>query len=194
MISFLKRKLLRNKEAKWNYEFAKGNWDGLGDLKELGRFSTVIGYLSFFKPQSHSILEFGCADGLLYQRMHKELVTYYEGIDASSDIIKVANQKYGSEKVKFVAHDMDEYKFSQKYDFIVFNEVLYYSRDYKKLLARCFDFLNPNGFIILSINGGYKNLLEYNSYLTETFEIVDKTIISNIHSYEITIMKQKSVS
>lgn len=190
--SWFNRKILRNKEAKWNYKFSTGRWDGLKELEEVPRFSVIAGFLPFFKPGGHNVLEFGCADGVLYSRLHRELVNYYEGIDISSYVIQSAQEMYGSGSVKFVSADMDTYKPSQLFDFIIFNEVLCYSKDYKALLQRTANFLNNDGLIICSLNGLIKDRDEYNFYIASAFTVVEKTtVLTSRTSFEITVFKKK---
>lgn len=191
-ISWYSRKILRNNEARWNYKFSTGVWDGLKEADELPRFSVIAGLLPFLKPEGHDVLEFGCGDGLLYSRLHRQQVNYFEGVDVSSYIIQLAQEKYGSASVKFISADMDTCQPSQLFDFIIFNEVLCYSKDYKALLHRIVNFLNNDGFIITSLNGGFKHREEYHLYIAEAFTVVDKTIVTTTKTFfEITVFKGK---
>src|SRR5688572_28833364 len=108
--SWFTRKILRNKEDRWNYQFSTRRWDGLKGIDEVPRFSVIAGFLPFFKQDGHNILEFGCADGLLYSRLYRKPVNFYEGVDISSYAIELAQKAYGSASVKFVSADMDTYQ------------------------------------------------------------------------------------
>ncbi len=190
--SWFIRKIVRNKEAKWNHKFSTGRWEVLKDLAEVPRFSVIAGFLPFLKPGGHDVLEFGCADGLLFSRLHRQQVSYYEGVDVSSFIIQTAQETYGSGSVKFVSADMDTYQPSQLFDFIIFNEVLCYSKDYKALLQRTAKFLKDDGLIISSLNGIIKNREDYTVYIAAAFNVVEKTtVLTSRTSFEINVFERK---
>lgn len=66
--------------ATWNAEYEAGRWTYLGQLPELARFSVLIGY--HFKPGG-SILDIGCGEGVLYERMQAHGYSRYVGVDLS---------------------------------------------------------------------------------------------------------------
>jgi 2-polyprenyl-3-methyl-5-hydroxy-6-metoxy-1,4-benzoquinol methylase len=190
--SWFIRKILRNKEAKWNHKFSTGRWEGLKELAEVPRFSVIAGFLPFLKPGGHDVLEYGCADGLLFSRMHREQVNYYEGVDVSSYIIQSAQETYGSGSVKFVSADMDTYQPSQPFDFIIFNEVLCYSKDYKALLQHTANFLKDDGLIISSLNGLIKDREDYNVYIAAAFNVLEKTtVVTSRTSFDINVFERR---
>jgi trans-aconitate methyltransferase len=124
--------------------------------------------------------------------LHKQQVNYFEGVDISSYIIQLAQEKYGSASVKFVSADMDTYQPSQLFDYIIFNEVLCYSKDYKALLHRITNFLKKESFIITSLNGGFKQRNDYHNYIAESFKVVDKTVVTTSKTFfEITVFTGK---
>ena len=78
-----------NDAAQWNEEYVSGRWDFLGQLDELCRFSIVVGYCAFLKPDAY-ILEVGCGPGVLMRRLRMVGYSYYCGVDQSEKAIEVA--------------------------------------------------------------------------------------------------------
>ena len=51
IIDFFKRKVIRDQKARWNHQYAQGQWEGLKDAKELERQEIIKEYFL-----SHSII------------------------------------------------------------------------------------------------------------------------------------------
>jgi 2-polyprenyl-3-methyl-5-hydroxy-6-metoxy-1,4-benzoquinol methylase len=109
-----------------------------------------------FASHAKSVLDAGCAGASLSICLNEKFDQYL-GIDISQVAISEAkklteNRKKGPGKIDFVVSDLQAFETSEKFDVIVFNEVLYYLKiEYlEKILNHYLNFLLPGGLIIIS--------------------------------------------
>jgi len=155
LYSFFNRKILRTDHSRWNYQYDKGLWDGLENINELARFSVLAGYVQFLKPHQPAILEVGCGEGILAQRIGQQHYSLYLGTDVADAAIEQATQRFGDDKTHFEAIDMNDFRTDKQFDIIIFNEAIYYLKPMvEKLLIQYVPMLKPNGLLIISMNTG----------------------------------------
>jgi 2-polyprenyl-3-methyl-5-hydroxy-6-metoxy-1,4-benzoquinol methylase len=130
-------------------EYMAGRWDYLRSLNELARFSVVVGYCHYLK-EAGSILEIGCGEGILQERLHRAKYSHYVGLDVSAEAIHRATHKQ-DEKNCFVRADATTYEPDQRFDVIVFNECLEYFDDPLNLVRRYERFLEHGGIFLVSM-------------------------------------------
>ena len=147
-ISFIRRKILRIDKDRWDFQYARGQWDGLKTDEEMQRIYIARDLLKKY-AEVGKILEIGCGEGTFFQNISSEQYTFYEGIDIS----EVAVQKIQkTEKSIFAAADMETYlPINAPFSVIVLNEVLYYSKNPVKLLLKYAQFLEKNGFLLVGM-------------------------------------------
>lgn len=172
LISFFKRKVLRINRDRWNYQYNKGLWDGLKALDELARFSVIVGYVKYLKPGQPEILEIGCGEGLLQQRLQTQNYGRYVGVDISDAAIGIA-RSLADEKCEYLVADMDTYTPPGAYDLIIFNEVIYYSKHPLKTLQRLATYLKSDGLLIVTINN-HKNSDKLWNSIKDGFQLLDE--------------------
>lgn len=170
--SFIKRKILRIDRDRWNYQYDKGLWEGLKGLNELARFSVIVGYIKYLKPGQPEILEIGCGEGLLQQRLQSPNYGRYVGSDISDSAIQNA-QAQADEKCTYLVADMDKYQPTGTFDLIIFNESIYYSRHPLETLQRFATHLKANGLLIVTIND-HKHSDELWRSIKDGFELLDE--------------------
>ena len=149
---FVQRKIVRDQRARWNHQYARGQWEGLKDTAELERQEVVKDYFVKYKGEG-SIIEFGCGYGVLpdaiFKRKH---YTHYMGVDVSDYIIQHI-QNLADARHIFEVGDMEKYDFKEKYDVVIFNEVINYAQDIPKLIADCRqNGLKEGGIFIISVH------------------------------------------
>jgi 2-polyprenyl-3-methyl-5-hydroxy-6-metoxy-1,4-benzoquinol methylase len=132
----------------WEAQYAAGRWDFLGELSELARFSVLAGYVCQLKPLG-SVLDVGCGQGNLLPRLPSTAYSRYVGIDLSGSAIAVA-QKQQNERSAFFVADCENYSPAQRFDVIVFNEVLCCLHDPVRTVDRYACSLDPGGLILTS--------------------------------------------
>ncbi|GAB3273196.1 hypothetical protein GCM10027347_45380 [Larkinella harenae] len=172
IISFFKRKILRDNRDRWNYQYDKGLWEGLRGLDELARFSVIVGYVKYLKPGQPEILEIGCGEGFLQQRLQTQNYGRYVGMDISDTAIKTA-QDQADKKCTYLVADMDKYEPTGLFDMIIFNESIYYSRYPLKTLQRYATYLKANGLLIVTINN-HKHSDELWASIKDGFKLFDE--------------------
>jgi len=164
-------------------EYAAGSWEYLRGSEELSRFSVVVGYCHYFKP-SGTVLEVGCGEGILQERLDHSKYSRYAGIDISSEAIRRASEK-GDHKTCFVAADAATFIPSANFDVIIFNECLEYFQDPLALVHRYDPFLNAGGIYIVSIFEGVDTAQSKRIWraLGRTYQIRSQTRVSNQSGY-----------
>lgn len=143
---------MRGGRATLDAEYAAGNWDYLRALSELSRFSVIAGYCQQLKPGG-SILEVGCGEGLLTDRLDKSKYSRYVGVDISTVAIERAAARQDA-ATTFAAADAQTFVPSATFDLILFNECLEYFDDPAGLVRRYEASLAPGGLYIASIFDG----------------------------------------
>ena len=165
IVSFIKRKIFRINRDRWNHQYDKGLWDGLKAMDELARFSVIVGYVK--------VLEIGCGEGLLQQRLQSQNYGRFVGTDISDLAIRKATADAGDNKCTYLVADMDTYKPDGQFDLIIFNEVIYYSKYPLKTLQRMATYLKTNGLLIVTIND-HKRSTELWEAIKDSFLLLDE--------------------
>jgi len=122
----------------WDEQFKEGRWDYLKSIQQAPHYGVIASYV--IEGMGSSVLDIGCGIGLLSEYLFN---TEYHGIDLSKEAIKTAGA--GTVYGIFEVADADTYTPGREYDYIVFNESLYYMPDPIKTLAR---YKPRKGFII----------------------------------------------
>ena len=130
-------------------EYTGGMWDYLRGINELPRFSVVVGYCRHFKPAG-KILEIGCGEGVLQERLCPSKYARYVGVDIAAEAIRRASNKQ-DEKTFFVREDAKIYNPAEQFDVIIFNECLEYFDDPLGLVQRYERFLEKDGVYLVSM-------------------------------------------
>lgn len=163
------------RRRRWNRQYAAGEWTWLARPGELARYSVLAGYALELKPGG-KLLDVGCGEGLLRDRLHPRAFTQYVGIDFEEAIRRAAHRI--DERTRFVDADMNFFVPDVAFDTIVFNESLYLFRDVARGLERYEGFLAPKGLFLISMHGGAKTQ-EIWSLLGERYVAVDEVTITN---------------
>lgn len=140
------------RKKRWDKQYKKGLWNNLKSEKEAKRYYQIIDYLQKYASENPTILDIGCGDGVLNQRMQNVAFSSFLGVDFSEVSIEQAKAK-NFPKAEFIAEDAHTFTPTNSFDVIVFNEAFYYIHDSEKenVLNRMLSKLNPNGVIITSI-------------------------------------------
>jgi SAM-dependent methyltransferase len=167
-------------------EYAAGSWDYLRGIGELARFSVVAGYCHFLKPGG-SILEIGCGEGILNERLDPGRYGHYLGIDVSAEAIARARPREG--KATFLCADATTWETGARFDLIVFNECLEYFDDPLALVRRYESFLAPGGLFLVSMFVGVDTVRARRIWrrLESTYRVKDETRVTNQAGYSWTV-------
>ena len=146
---WFRSRILRDRAARWNHQYAVGRWDKLKVPEEQARFAATARLLVRHVPPGR-VLEIGCGEALLQQRLKPTDYRSWLGADISGIAIQRA-QAFAREHVHYVVADMETMNPVGRFDAIVFTESIYYSADCARLLRRFSRFLNPKGLFVVSI-------------------------------------------
>jgi 2-polyprenyl-3-methyl-5-hydroxy-6-metoxy-1,4-benzoquinol methylase len=135
--------------AAWDREYRDGAWDYLSGIESVAGLAAVMGYCQHLAPAS--ILDAGCGEGLLAEKLRLLDYEYYLGIDLSQEAVNRASQKLGSMRTEFQLADLHRFESPRRFDAIIFNQSLYYLSDPAAVLQRYADMLEPNGHFIISM-------------------------------------------
>jgi 2-polyprenyl-6-hydroxyphenyl methylase/3-demethylubiquinone-9 3-methyltransferase len=155
--------------------YARGGWDCLRDTSELARYSVIAGYCDHLGARS--VLDVGCGEGLLAERITMQSRDSYVGVDVSTIAIDTANSK-GIQGADFVVSEAQSYVPTRRFDAIVFNEVLYYLEKPAGVLTAYADHLEPTGAFIVSIHRSARHRWVWRD-LGRRLQTVDAVAIEN---------------
>ena len=192
IVDFYNRKVVRSQKARWNYQYAKGKWEGLKNERELERQGFIKDYFLKYGNKEGSLIEFGCGFGVLpdviFQKKH---YSHYIGVDISDFIIEKI-QHLADARHMFEVGDFENFDFKEKYDYIVFNECINYSKDIPKLLKDCRDLgLKDGGLFIISVHQ-FKRSDEIWKDIHDSLTVLEtKTIVKPKNTWQVEVLKWK---
>ena len=149
--TFLRKLVLRNtslfKRAIWDYEYRSGDWDYI-DHPPAEHFSRIIEeYL-----KGGSILDLGCGTGKTILAL--SAFSRFTGIDVSTVATDKGREDFRDrDNVFFVAADIATYEDKERYDVVLWSEVINYF-DHDKIvpvLHRYKEFLTEGGVQIVQL-------------------------------------------
>ena len=139
----------------WESQYLNGDWIYLKQLEQLARYSVIVGYLQYFK-HGCSILDVGCGEGILQEKLSAHGYSKYVGVDISEAAITKALHKK-DEKTYFIRADIEDYTPTESFDAIIFNESIYYLNDPLNVLERYVDAaLREGGILVISTYAQYE--------------------------------------
>ena len=148
-VSWFKRRVLRDQRERWNHQYATGRWEKLKAPAEQARFDACAGFLRRYAPAGR-VLEIGCGEGPLQQRLAPQVYASWHGVDISEVAIAKA-QAFAGPRVCYTVADMTHLQPTGPYDAIVFPESIYYVPQRATLLRRYAHSLDAGGVFIISI-------------------------------------------
>jgi 2-polyprenyl-3-methyl-5-hydroxy-6-metoxy-1,4-benzoquinol methylase len=177
---------IKASKALWEQRYEEGHWDRIRRIDELAHYSIIVGYVEFLNSGG-SILDVGCGEGILYERLCASRYSKYLGIDLSEVAVRKATLvKNNDEKTNFLATRIEDFRTDETFDVIIFNECLYYMEEPIKTLQQYESFLSCNGFFIISMCDGIESSKIWN-ILEKYYHIIDTVIVINSKQFRWTI-------
>jgi len=139
----------RGAEADWNADYADGKWRFLHEIDQACHYELIALYRSRLKPGG-SILDVGCGEGILHDTIGLAQGLRYVGIDPSETAIEIA-ETTATGNATFRVATAENFQTWEKFDVIVFNEVLYYCADPGAMISKYAGFLKPDGIFVVSM-------------------------------------------
>lgn len=136
--------------SSWDVEFAGGHWDYLRGSSEVARYGIIASFCHCYS-NGGSLLDHGCGEGILRRHLNLDHFDQYIGVDLSLDAMNKAGHHHGGHRTKFMVGDVELFEPDNRFDVIVFNEMLYYLKDPAAALTRYKQALNPSGVFVISM-------------------------------------------
>jgi 2-polyprenyl-3-methyl-5-hydroxy-6-metoxy-1,4-benzoquinol methylase len=137
-----------NSREVWEREYARGAWERIQADSEFGRYALIYAHARRQGRQPR-VLDVGCGAGRLLSMLGEERGEYV-GLDLSTQAIEKA-RALNAERASFQAGWAEDFQTDQRFDVIVFNEVLYYLRSPERVVEQYKRFLAPGGVIVISM-------------------------------------------
>jgi len=143
-----KRPLIPGSADQWNLEHLAGHYDSLRDVEQMAHYSILAGLIKHFKV-GRTILDIGCGEGLLLDHVGKEDFKSYLGVDISEVALRNAELR-SNKKASFLLADAKSLKLRERFDCIVFNEILYSFPNPLEVIDHYRPLLKKNGCFLTS--------------------------------------------
>jgi len=121
----------------WDSQYIAGKWNRLRHVEELAHYSLIAGYLRYYRSGG-SILDVGCGEGILQERLSPEDYVKYVGIDISAEAIRRAGRKT-DEKALFLCVDAEDYEATEPFDVTPSDSQKIRTRLEERRCIHCFD-------------------------------------------------------
>lgn len=160
----------------WERQYAAGGWEFLRGTDELARYGVLIAYLHHLHPGG-SVLDVGCGEGLLRDRLAPLGYSRFVGVDLSEAAVAAAEGR-GDPRARFEAADAERYTPAGRFDAVVFNECLYYFEDPLGAVRRFRAFLEEGGTLVVSMFRS-RRAAAIQSGLEAELTLLEKVAVSN---------------
>ena len=160
----------------WDAQYVNGRWNYLRQIDELAHYGVITSYCHYLK-QAGTILDLGCGEGILQERLNSGNYSRYVGVDISSEAIQRASHKQ-DERTVFVLADASSYNPDEQFDIVVFNECLYYFENPLGIVRRYERFLREDGAFIVSMYVDEQNMRIW-KMLEALYTAEDEVRVSN---------------
>jgi SAM-dependent methyltransferase len=161
----------------WDAQYTAGRWAYVGQLSEISRFSVLVGYLRHFVPGG-SVLDLGCGQGFLLQRLQPPDYSRYVGVDFSRAAIDKA-MELGLPKATFTTADIDVYVPTETFDAIVCTESLCYLATPLRTVERYVPHLDKGGVLLVSMNTNFRGGLAIVRALKQRYSTLDEVRLTH---------------
>lgn len=132
---------------RWEHQYKRGDWDYLRS-EDVPRYAVIAAYMrSIGRPIS--LLDIGCGEGIILRFCEREWLRQYTGVDISKTAIDRIKFRLPSDRL--LCKPLEEFDTDDKFDIILFNEVLYYMSRPEKYLVRFRENLSQEGFFLISM-------------------------------------------
>ena len=81
------------RRRRWNKQYRTGRWESLKSDIEAPRYEKIKEFIQTYGPKNPSILDLGCGDGVLTEKLQGMEYQFFKGIDFSKVSIEKAQEK-----------------------------------------------------------------------------------------------------
>lgn len=174
----------------WESQYRAGRWVYLNGVQQMTRYSVIAGCIQALK-RGGWLLDIGCGEGILLERLGAADYARFVGVDLSRTAIERAQQKQLARSV-FVHADARDFVPGDVFDAIIFNEVLYYFDDPLAVARRYEPWLKRDGCFITSLFAASDRARAINRLLKRSYSCLDEVEIrGNGRSWIIDVLVPK---
>jgi SAM-dependent methyltransferase len=175
----------------WESQYRDGRWMFLQELEQMTRYSVIGGYVHALARKG-ALLDVGCGEGILLDRLAVDDFAKYVGIDIAQTAVELARKKHGDQSAFFQA-DAEHFLPAESFDAIIFNEVLYYFADPLAVARQYSSRLRPGGVLISSLYMDSERARATARLLRRDFPIIDEAkVCSHGNTWLITVFAPSS--
>ena len=180
-------------QEQWDQEYRDGRWSYLYNDRELAHYSVIVGYYMHYRPGG-SLLDVGCGEAVLQRRLRTFGYARYLGIDKSQEAIARAQSERDA-RTEFHCADAETFTPQDRYDVIVYNEILYYLKDPMGVVRRLSRALNPGGISIVSMFRGASSSIPVWQSIETTMRIADGVTVTHpsVGSWDIKVIRSEPI-
>lgn len=139
---------IKQDKASWEVAYQQGVWDFLSSDAEYAHNLMVGGFIRR-RVAPYSLLDVGCGSGVILRYLDLTLVTQYTGVDLAQAALARVEPKRAQDR--YICSGLEEFNPAEKWDVILFNEVLYYTHDPVAQLRKFEKSLHPGGSFVISM-------------------------------------------
>lgn len=151
LCDWFRRVVLRDRAARWNHQYASGRWDVLKTPHETARLDACAALLRRHAPGGR-LLEIGCGEALLQQRLAPGDFQRFVGVDIAEVAISRARTfAQGDPRVTYLVADMRTLALGETFAAVIFTESIYYVPNCHEVLRAYARFLRDGGVFVISI-------------------------------------------
>ena len=136
--------------ADWDDQYLAGRWHYLHDTPESPRYIALARLLYRLAPGDR-ILDAGCGEGILRRYLDPNRAWRYSGLDHSKLALDRLRADYPDSKILLGPLSRLEETANERFDALVFSEVLYYLEDAAGLVSAGRSWLTPGGVLLISM-------------------------------------------
>ena len=181
--------IVKQDRAAWEQEYQEGKWENLANSPDFARYKVIAGWIHSFGP-SMSLLDVGCGHGVMLQHLDLERIGQFTGLDIAQSALDAIQPKRPQDR--YVCGPIEEFKPSQTWDVILFNEVLYYLHDPVAPLRQFEKCLSPKGFFVISMHKKSNPLAFNNKCLRKVRRFVHSSGYEMLDGVEICRLASKT--
>ena len=140
---------VKQDRSAWEQEYQAGKWENLSNSPDFARYKVVAGWIHSFGP-SLRLLDVGCGHGVMLKHLDLERISQFTGLDIAESALNAIQPRRPQDR--YVCSPIEQFQPDDRWDVILFNEVLYYMHDPVSPLRQFEKALAPGGFFVISMH------------------------------------------
>lgn len=167
---------IKVESAMWDLRYQEHKWDRIRSICESARYSLIVGYIHYLTNAAR-ILDVGCGEGIIRERLCRCSYSRYMGIDVSTVAVERASTN-NYDRDQFRVSRLEDFCTEEKFDVIIFNECLYYIEKPLTIIRRYETFLARDGLFIVSMHKNNESWKIWR-YIDKSYSVKDAVSLKN---------------